>query len=110
MPSGRIISPDNDKSHVRMDLENAPEIAAELGHMCVAWAAVEWRVFAFYVAITGIPVALARRPWSGPGTPEDQKPALGLAIRPPAPIEAGSEAIESRQEGSPGFRRGLPKS
>jgi hypothetical protein len=60
MPRDRIISPDNDKSHVRMDLENAPEIATELGHMCVAWAAVEWRIFAFYVAITGIPVALAR--------------------------------------------------
>lgn len=60
MPSDRIISPDSDRSHVRMDLENAPEIAAELGHMCVAWASVEWRVFAFYVAITGIPVALAR--------------------------------------------------
>jgi hypothetical protein len=60
MPRDRIISPDNDKSHVRMDLENAPEIAAELGHMCVAWASLEWRIFAFYVAITGIPVALAR--------------------------------------------------
>src|SRR5260370_22590791 len=60
MRSDGIISPDNDKSHVRMDLENAPEIASELGHMCVAWAAVEWRIFAFYVAITGIPVALAR--------------------------------------------------
>jgi hypothetical protein len=60
MARNRIISPDNDKSHVRMDLENAPEIATELGHMCVAWASLEWRIFAFYVAITGIPVALAR--------------------------------------------------
>jgi hypothetical protein len=43
-----------------MDLENAPEIATELDHMCVAWASAEWRIFAFYVALTGIPVALAR--------------------------------------------------
>jgi hypothetical protein len=62
MPRDRIISPDNDKSHVRMDLENAPEIATELGHMCVAWAAAEWRIFAFYVAITGCQLHLREQP------------------------------------------------
>jgi hypothetical protein len=48
------------KTHIRLDLENVPDIATELGHMCVAWAAVEYRVFAFYVVITGTPIALAR--------------------------------------------------
>jgi hypothetical protein len=54
------ISPDDDETHVRMDLGNAPEIATELGHMCVAWAAVEFRIFAFFVRLTDIPPPLAR--------------------------------------------------
>ena len=58
--AAKIVIPDDGKTHVRLDLENAPDIATELGHMCVAWAAVEYRVFAFFVAITGIPITLAR--------------------------------------------------
>src|SRR5215471_4252886 len=44
----------------RLDLGNAPEIAAELGHMCVAWAAMEFQIFTFFVLVTKIPIALAR--------------------------------------------------
>src|SRR6266516_6173069 len=45
---------------IRLDLGNAPEIATELGHMCVAWAAMEFRIFALFSLITKIPMALAR--------------------------------------------------
>src|SRR5215471_1654403 len=44
----------------RLDLGNAPDIAAELGHMCVAWAAMEFRIFVLFFLITKIPIALAR--------------------------------------------------
>lgn len=45
---------------IRLDLGNAPDIAAELGHMCVAWAAMEFRIFVLFFLITKIPMALAR--------------------------------------------------
>jgi hypothetical protein len=42
------------------DLGFTPEIATELGHMCVAWAALEWRLFSLYHAMTDAPTAIAR--------------------------------------------------
>jgi hypothetical protein len=42
------------------DLGFAPDIATELGHMCVAWAALEWRMFALYSLMSGAPIAIAR--------------------------------------------------
>jgi hypothetical protein len=42
------------------DLSFAPDIATELGHMCVAWAALEWRMFALYGLMSGTPHAIAR--------------------------------------------------
>jgi hypothetical protein len=60
MASKTEISPDDDSSHVRIDLFNAPKIGSELGNMCAAWAAMEWRIFALFLVITGIPVVLAR--------------------------------------------------
>jgi hypothetical protein len=41
------------------DLAFAPDIATELGHMCVAWAALEWRMFALYSLMSGVPNAIA---------------------------------------------------
>jgi hypothetical protein len=60
MPTTPYISQDGDESHLRIDLDNAPEIATELGNICVAWAAIDFRIFAFFAAITRIPIALAR--------------------------------------------------
>jgi hypothetical protein len=45
---------------IRLDLDNAPDIAVELGNMCVAWAAIEFRLFATYLLVTRLPVPLAR--------------------------------------------------
>jgi hypothetical protein len=45
---------------IRLDLDNAPDIAAELGSMCAAWAAIEFRLFAIYVLVTHFPTSLAR--------------------------------------------------
>jgi hypothetical protein len=42
------------------DLGFAPDIATELGHMCVAWAALEWRMFALYSLLSGAPHEIAR--------------------------------------------------
>jgi hypothetical protein len=42
------------------DLGFTPEIATELGHMCVAWAALEYRLFALYHLLSDMPVPLAR--------------------------------------------------
>jgi hypothetical protein len=42
------------------DLDFAPDIATKLGHMCVAWAALEWRMFALYSLMSGAPNAIAR--------------------------------------------------
>jgi hypothetical protein len=42
------------------DLGFAPDIATELGHMCVAWAALEWRMFALYDLMSGTSNAIAR--------------------------------------------------
>jgi hypothetical protein len=41
------------------DLGFASDIATELGHMCVAWAALEWRMFALYSLMSGTPIAIA---------------------------------------------------
>jgi hypothetical protein len=42
------------------DLGFTPEIATELGHMCVAWAALEYRLFCLFVILSDTPVAIAR--------------------------------------------------
>lgn len=42
------------------DLGFTPEIATELGHMCVAWAALEFRMFCLFNRLSDLPVALAR--------------------------------------------------
>jgi hypothetical protein len=42
------------------DLGFTPEIATELGHMCVAWAALEFRVFCLFSRLSDLPIALAR--------------------------------------------------
>lgn len=59
MHRSHSIAPD-DHTHIRSDLENAPEIATELGHVCVAWAAIEFRIFAFFVRLTGMSPPIAR--------------------------------------------------
>jgi hypothetical protein len=45
---------------VLRDLGFTPVIAEELGHMCVAWAALEWRLFCLYARLSDLPGALAR--------------------------------------------------
>jgi hypothetical protein len=42
------------------DLGYTPEIATELGHLCVAWAALEFRMFCLFNRLSDLPVALAR--------------------------------------------------
>lgn len=54
------ILPDDAPTHVRLDLKQAPKVAESLGNMCVAWSAIEFRLFAFFNLITGMPGALAR--------------------------------------------------
>jgi hypothetical protein len=48
------------------DLGFASDIATELGHMCVAWAALEWRMFALYSLMNGTPIAIARAAFYSP--------------------------------------------
>jgi hypothetical protein len=45
---------------VLRDLGFTPVIAEELGHMCVAWAVLEWRLFALFNRLSALPTALAR--------------------------------------------------
>jgi hypothetical protein len=42
------------------DLGFTPDIAAELGHMCVAWAALEYRLFCLYAIVSDTPTPVAR--------------------------------------------------
>src|ERR1700738_4595895 len=42
------------------DLGFTPDIATELGHMCVAWAALEVQMFCLFNRLSDLPVALAR--------------------------------------------------
>jgi hypothetical protein len=42
------------------DLGHTPDLATELGHMCVAWAALEFRMFCLFNRLSDLPVALAR--------------------------------------------------
>jgi hypothetical protein len=45
---------------ILFDLGFTPEIAKELGHMCVAWASLEFRMFCLFNRLSDLPVALAR--------------------------------------------------
>ncbi len=49
-----------DDLQVRLNLDNAPDIAAELGNMCAAWAALEYRMFVVFRIISDTPTAMAR--------------------------------------------------
>jgi hypothetical protein len=51
--------PDLDLRILR-DLGFTPELATELGHMCAAWAALEYRLFSLYVIVSNTPTAVAR--------------------------------------------------
>ena len=50
----------DDELLVLHDLGYTPEIAAALGHMCVAWAALEWALFCLFHRLSDQPTALAR--------------------------------------------------
>jgi len=50
---------DND-FFIRVNLDNAPDLAAELGNMCAAWAAVEFRIFTIFEVVSATPVPVAR--------------------------------------------------
>src|SRR5271155_1837481 len=52
--------PQEDEIRVMSDLGFTPEIATELGHMCVAWSVLEWRLFCLFCRLSNLPVALAR--------------------------------------------------
>ena len=45
---------------IRLNLDNAPDIATELGNMCAAWSALEFRLFVLFAIIGGMPSAIAR--------------------------------------------------
>jgi hypothetical protein len=45
---------------IRVNLDNTPPLAAELGNMCAAWAAVEFRIFTIFEAVSATPVPIAR--------------------------------------------------
>lgn len=45
---------------VRNDLGDNPALANELGHLNVAWAAMELRIFYLFEVLTGLPVPVAR--------------------------------------------------
>jgi hypothetical protein len=48
------------KVHIRLDLENDPIIAGQMGNLCAGWAAVEYRVFVLYQCFMGGSTALNR--------------------------------------------------
>lgn len=50
----------DDDLWVLRDLSFTPVIAEQLGHMCVAWALLEWRLFSLFSRLSDLPVALAR--------------------------------------------------
>jgi len=50
---------DND-FFIRVNLDNAPDLAAELGNMCAAWAAVEFRIFTIFEVVSATPLSLSR--------------------------------------------------
>src|SRR5271170_590692 len=45
---------------VRASLKNAPKIAEQVGQLSVAWAALEFRIFALFILFSGMSVPLAR--------------------------------------------------
>jgi hypothetical protein len=53
-------TPKDSDFRILRDLGFTPEIATELGHMCVAWAALEFRMFCLFNRLSDLPVALAR--------------------------------------------------
>jgi hypothetical protein len=50
----------DDEMFIRLNLDNTPEIAKELGNMCAAWAALEFRMFAIFETIADLSVPIAR--------------------------------------------------
>jgi len=44
----------------RANLKNAPKIAEQLGHLCVVWAAVEYRLFRVFCLLSDLPIPMAR--------------------------------------------------
>jgi hypothetical protein len=45
---------------VRVGLSDYPDMAAEIGHLTVAWACVEFRIYHLFETLTGLPPPLAR--------------------------------------------------
>ena len=45
---------------VRVGLSDNPSVAAEIGHLTVAWACVEFRLYHLFQVLTGLPPPLAR--------------------------------------------------
>jgi hypothetical protein len=42
------------------NLESAPQYAEQLGHVCVAWANLEWHMYQLFQLMSGAPPAVAR--------------------------------------------------
>lgn len=49
-----------DELFIRVRLDDKPEIAKEIGNLCAAWAAVEFRIFTIFSAMADVPVPIAR--------------------------------------------------
>lgn len=45
-------------------LDNEPQHAEQLGHICVAWANLEWNLYVLFEHICGSPPAIARSVWN----------------------------------------------
>jgi gas vesicle protein len=55
-----MTEPKDDELRIRMNLDNAPEVAKELGNMCAAWAALEFRMFTIFEMVADLSVPIAR--------------------------------------------------
>jgi hypothetical protein len=86
------ISPFADDLWILRDLGFTPVIAEELGHMCVAWASLEWRLFCLFSRLSDLPVALARASFY---THHSTRNRTALVLRTAAMVLRGSQKREA---------------
>jgi hypothetical protein len=65
----------------RANLKNAPKIAEQIGHLCVIWAAMEFRLFRIFCLLSDLPIPLARSMFYSQRTTRARIDAV-LAIAP----------------------------
>jgi hypothetical protein len=85
---------------VLRDLASTPVIAEELGHMCVAWAALEWRLFCLFARLSDLPTALARASFYSHRSTRNRTDLIlttaAMVLRGSQKREAAHKALQAR--------------